>query len=79
MPLKKPCAVPAQKPDRHSPEPLSCPIWIVAPLVPDNEQEAYRLRAETNITKIMKILELAELTASGMENISGDIVIQRAC
>jgi hypothetical protein len=38
---KKPCAVPAQKPDRnpdgHSPEPLSCPVWIVGPLVPHNE------------------------------------------
>jgi hypothetical protein len=35
IPAKKPCAVPAQKPDRnpdgHSPEPLSCPVWIVGP------------------------------------------------
>ena len=35
IPAKKPCAVPAQKPDRnpdgHSPEPLSCPVWIVRP------------------------------------------------
>ena len=34
-PAKKPHAVPAQKPDRepdeHSPEPLSCPVWIVGP------------------------------------------------
>ena len=33
FPAKKPCAVPARKPDRnpdgHSPEPLSCPVWIV--------------------------------------------------
>ena len=32
---KKPCAVPARKPDRdpdgHSPEPLSCPVWVVGP------------------------------------------------
>jgi hypothetical protein len=35
IPAKKPSAVPAQKPDRnpdgHSPEPLSCPAWIVGP------------------------------------------------
>jgi hypothetical protein len=35
IPAKKPYAVPAEKPDRnpdgHSPEPLSCPVWVVGP------------------------------------------------